>query len=100
MNVNDIVIEALEATKDVDSSVKLYKDYVGDGMSYTCYSLMGDKKKCLQVLSSAVGYMAYRNDTMPIDKDTFSKALNKLLDFEKESIGGEVAMYWPEITED
>lgn len=96
--VNDLVIEALEATQGVESDVTLYKEYVGAGMSYTCYSLMGDHKKCLKVLSNAVGYLAYRNGYMPKDKETFSKAVNKLLDFERESMGGDVAMYWPEIT--
>lgn len=95
------LVKMLENTCDGDVSFR--SNYSGRGMyGQTCVGLVGGFEDCMKVISSVICEMHEESirdfeDEVETSVD-FSEAVETLLDFRQDSMGLQVIVYWPRLS--
>ena len=95
------LVKMLENTCDGDVSFR--SNYSWRGMyGRTCCGLVGDFKDCMRVISEVICEMHEESigdfeDEAETGVD-FSEAVETLLDFRQDSMGLQVIIYWPRLS--
>ncbi len=92
--LQQMIEEACEQTEGSDYEVNFRNDYSGRGMyGRTCVGITGDRRGCMRLIADVIksAYIQSVEDNK-IDKD---EAVDILLDFDQDSMGYDVIIYWP-----
>ncbi len=78
--------------EQVDDEVSFRNDYSGRGMyGKSCVGITGSKSGCMQIIAEVI--KASVNDT----EMTVEEVVDMLLNFEQDSMGLDVILYWPDL---
>lgn len=89
-----LVKDACEQTEDSDYEVRFRNDYSGRGMyGRRCIGIVGSEKGCKQVVAEVLK-QAHSDPSSDLEFDTVA---DTLLDYDRDSMGRDIIMYWPQV---
>lgn len=96
-------IQSIIKEKAIELGVEYRPDYSGRGMyNRSCIGVVGAFSDCMDVIKSVLIYVHNAeldcgNDDTAYD---FESALGDLLDYNQDSMGRSVILYWPSMQDD
>lgn len=94
MNLQQLIQDACRQTEDSEYEVHFRNTYSGRGMyGSQCIGITGSHKACLQVIGQVIKN-AYEDTSEEVDPGA---AIDTLLEFNQDSMGYDVILYWPHL---
>jgi hypothetical protein len=90
--IAELVKDAVDNTGD--EGVSFYNGYSGRGMyGRKCIGVVGSEKGCMQVVAEVLK-QAHSDPSSDLEFDTVA---DTLLDYDRDSMGRDIIMYWPQL---
>ncbi len=94
--LQEMIEEACKQTEDSEHEVHFRNSYSGRGMyGSQCIGITGSHKACLQVIGQVIKE-AYAVSTNEDEIDP-GQAIDTLIDFDQDSMGRDIILYWPQL---